>query len=182
MKNPSEQLLRKLLENFNSGQYDEAEKLALSITQEFPKHQFSWKVLGLLFGLTNRFNDSVLSCEKAVELNPKDAEAYNNLSVSLNELGRFNDAIVNSMKSISLKPDYAEAYYNMGIAFQELGKLNEAEVNFKRAIDLKKGFSKAISSLGMVLLRKGKHKEGIGMLRIGDGSIFFDTNNGVTIQ
>ena len=123
-----------------------------------------------------------MSCEKAVELNPKDAEAYNNLSVSLNELGRFNDAIVNSMKSISLKPDYAEAYYNMGIAFQELGKLNEAEVNFKRAIDLKKGFSKAISSLGMVLLRKGIHIEGIGMLRIGDGSIFFDTNNGVTIQ
>ena len=43
---PSQAQLRSLLEHYQNGRYDDAEKLAKSITQEFPKHQFGWKVLG----------------------------------------------------------------------------------------------------------------------------------------
>ena len=40
---PSKQQLNKLLEYYQTGQYGDAEKLAVSITQEFPSHNFSWK-------------------------------------------------------------------------------------------------------------------------------------------
>ena len=43
--NPSQDLLIRLLEMYQNGRYREAEKLATSISQEFPKHQFAWKVL-----------------------------------------------------------------------------------------------------------------------------------------
>jgi hypothetical protein len=37
---PSEQQLNTLLEHYQAGRYGDAEKLAVSITQEFPKHHF----------------------------------------------------------------------------------------------------------------------------------------------
>ena len=43
---PSQQQLNNLSEHYQSGRLEEAEKLALSLTQEFPKHQFGWKALG----------------------------------------------------------------------------------------------------------------------------------------
>ena len=45
-ENPSQQQLSSLLEHYQNGRLNKAEKLALSITNEFPKHQFAWKVLG----------------------------------------------------------------------------------------------------------------------------------------
>ena len=38
-KKPSQQQLNSLLELYQTGKYPDAEKLSLSITQEFPKHQ-----------------------------------------------------------------------------------------------------------------------------------------------
>ena len=46
---PSKQQLNDLLEYYQAGRYEDAEKLSLSITQEFPKHQFAWKVLGVCY-------------------------------------------------------------------------------------------------------------------------------------
>ena len=49
-KVPSQQQSSSLLEYYQTGQYGDAEKLAKSITQQFPQHQFAWKVLGAIFG------------------------------------------------------------------------------------------------------------------------------------
>ena len=46
---PSQQQLNILLEHYQSGRLDDAEKLATSISEDFPKHQFAWKVLGAVF-------------------------------------------------------------------------------------------------------------------------------------
>ena len=35
-----------LLEHYQAGRLEEAEALATSLTQQFPKHPFGWKVLG----------------------------------------------------------------------------------------------------------------------------------------
>ena len=43
--NPSQQQLTSLLEHYQNRRFNDAEKLAVSITNEFPKHQFAWKVL-----------------------------------------------------------------------------------------------------------------------------------------
>ena len=44
-KKPSQQQLNSLLELYQTGRYVDAEKLSVSITEEFPKHPFAWKVL-----------------------------------------------------------------------------------------------------------------------------------------
>ena len=54
---PSPQQLNILLGYYQAGRYADAEKLSLSITQEFPKHQFSWKVLGATLKQMGKINE-----------------------------------------------------------------------------------------------------------------------------
>ena len=59
--------------------------------------------------------------------------------------------------------------------------MEEAKVSYEKAIDLNNGYASAIAGLGSVLMKKGQHKEGLEKLRVGNGSIRFDIDNGVTI-
>ena len=90
--NPSQQQLNSLLEHYQNARFNDAEKLAIHITQTFPKHQFAWQVLGAVLGATGRKSEAVDAIQTAIELSPKDAEAHSNLGVILKELGRLDDA------------------------------------------------------------------------------------------
>ena len=136
-KKPSQEQLNSLLELYQTGKYPDAEKLSVSITEEFPKHPFAWKVLGIVFKQMGKINESLIAGQKSVQLDPQDAEAYSNLGIILEELGRLNEAEVSLRQAITLKPDYAEAHNNLGIILEELGRLNEAEVSLRQAITLK---------------------------------------------
>ena len=148
---PSQQQINGLFEHYKSGQYDEAEKLALSITQRFPKHQFSWKILGSIFSQTGRNTEALNANKKAVTLSPQDADALYNLGVTLQELGRTEEGAEVFRKAIVLKPDFANAHYNLGFLLKELGKLEESEASYKQAILLMPDYAEAHSNLGNTL-------------------------------
>ena len=135
---PPQEQLDILLKYYQTGRYEDVEKLSLSITQEFPKHQFAWKVLGAALKQMGKINESLVATQKSVQVKPQDADAHNNLGVMLKELGRLDEAETSYRKAIALKPDYAQAYYNLGITLQELGRLGEAEASFTQAIALNK--------------------------------------------
>ena len=156
---PSQQQLNNLLDYYQTGRFDNAEKLAVSITQQFPKHQFGWKVLGLILGQTGRNNEAENACQKVVELSPQDADAHLNLGVTLNALGRLDEAEISYTQAIGLKPDYAEAHNNLGNTLKELGRLNEAEASYTEAIALKPDYAKAHSNLGIMFYELGRLDE-----------------------
>ena len=83
--NPSQEQLSSLLEHYQNGRFSDAEKLAKFITQEFPKHQFGWKVLGAVLQQTGRSVESLIPMQKSVQLAPQDAEAHSNLGATLKE-------------------------------------------------------------------------------------------------
>ena len=140
---PSQQQLNNLLEHYQNGRYNDAKHLAASITEQFPEHQFSWKVLGALLRQTDRISEALKANQKAVALSPQDAEAHNNLGNTLKELGRLDEAEASCRQAIALKPDFTEAHYNLGNTLKELGRLEEAEVSYKQAIALKSEYSSA---------------------------------------
>jgi len=158
-KKPSQQQLNSLLELYQTGRYVDAEKLSVSITEEFPKHPFAWKVLAVVLKQNKRLNESLVASQKSVQLNPQDAEAHSNLGVTLKELGRLNEAQASYKQAITLKPDLAVAHNNLGNILQELGRLNEAEASYKQAITLKPDYAEAHSNLGFTLKEQGRLKE-----------------------
>ena len=161
VNNPSQQQLNILLGHYQNGQLDDAEKLSISITNEFPTHQFAWKVLGAVLNQLGRIPESLVAKEKAVKLSPNDAEAHNNLGNTLKELGRLEESEVSYNQAIALKPDFAGAYNNLGNTLQELEKLNEAVASYKQSISLKPDFAEAHYNLGITLKELGKLEDSL---------------------
>ena len=158
-KEPSQGQLSSLLEHYQNGRYVEAEKLATSITNEFPKHQFGWKVLGIVLKKSGRVSESLVASQRAVQLAPQDANAHYNLANTFTELGRLAEAEASFKQSIALNPDFADAHYNLANTFKELGRLEEAEASFKQSIALQADFVKAHSNLGNTLQELGRLRE-----------------------
>ena len=156
---PPQELLNSLLGHYQNGRLSDAEKLAVSITNEFPNHQVGWKVLGAVLGQTERKSEAVDANQTAVALSPQDTEAHSNLGITLKELGRLDESEASLNQAIALKPDFAEAHYNLGITLKELGRLDEAEASLNQAIALKPDFAEAHSNLGNTLKELGRLDE-----------------------
>ena len=113
---PSQEQLSNLLEYYQDGRLGDSEKLAMEITQEFPEHQFGWKVLSAILVQTDRNSEAVDASQTAVTLSPLDADAHYNLGVTLQELGRLDDALASYDQAIVLnkkEPGYVSAYANL---------------------------------------------------------------------
>lgn len=157
--NPPQKLLIGLLEHYQSARFKDAEELAQKIIQDFPEHQFSWKMLAAVFKATGRKSKAVVASQKAVELFPQDAEAHSHLGVVLKEVGRLDEAKRCFKKALSLKSDYVEAHYNLGLTLREFMELDEAAECFKRAIALKPNVAEAHNNLGITLQEVGKFQD-----------------------
>ena len=153
---PSKNDIASLEKYFNDGQLNEAEELAISLTQKFPKHQFSWKVLGAVLNQTGRITESLIPCQKAVQLAPHDVDAHYNLGVTFEALSRLEESEAALLQAIVLKPDFAEAHADLGNTLKEMGRLEEAEAALLRAIALQPDFAGAYNNLGVVLTAMGK--------------------------
>jgi len=159
--NPSQQQLSHLLEYYQNGRFNEAEKLAITISKDFPNHPFSWKVLGAVLGTTGRKSEAVDANQTAVALSPQDADAHFNLGNTLKELGRLDEALASYTQAIALKPDFAQAHYNLGNTLKDLGRLDEALTSFTQAIALKPDFAQAHYNLGNTLKDLGRLDEAL---------------------
>ena len=156
---PPQELLNSLLEYYQHRRFNDAEKLAVSIINEFPKHQFSWKVLAAVFGATGRKCEALEANQTAVALSPQDASAHSNLGITLHELGRLDEAEASYKRAIALKPDLAEIHYNLGNMLRELGRLEEAKASYNQALALKPDYVEAHSNLGITLHELGRLDE-----------------------
>ena len=159
VEEPSQDQLNRLLGHYQSGRLTDAEPLAASLTQQFPNHPFGWTVLGAIYQQTGMLSASLAAKQKAAELSPQDAEAYNNLGNTLRELHRLDEAERSLKQAIALNPDYAEAHNNLGATLKELGRLDEAERSLKQAIALKPDYANAHNNLGNTLQGLGRLDE-----------------------
>ena len=153
---PSKTQLSQLLEHFQTGLFDEAEKFARSLIKGSPNHHFAWKVLGAVLTQTGRPADSLNALQKSLELAPTDAEVHCHLGITLHQLNRLEEAEASYAKAIALRPDFCEAHNNMGNTLRELGRLEEAEVSYANAITVRPDYAKAHYNLGTVLREQGK--------------------------
>jgi len=156
---PSQSQVDNLLGHYQNGRYDEAEKLAVIVTQKFPKYQLGWKVLGALLKQTGRVLESLVPSQKATVLSPQDAEAHNNLGITLQELDRLEEAEISLRQAVTLRPDFPIAHNNLGNTLQELGRLEEAEASYTQAIALKPDSPESYNNLGNTLQELARLEE-----------------------
>ena len=70
------------------------------------------------------------------ELEPRDADFYNNRGIAYGERGQYDDAISDFTRALEINPRYAEAYYNRGLAYIRKGQYDQAISDFNKAVEI----------------------------------------------
>ena len=160
--NPPQEVVNKLIKYFQESSYDNTEKLAKSLTEEFPKHQLSWKILGAVLHKSGKKHQALDAMRKSVELNFGDSEAHNNLGVVYQEINKFKEAEKSYRQALIIKPNYAEAFNHLGNTLavpsmsypkteKKLSQLKDAESYYKQALMIKHDYFEAHYNLGILL-------------------------------
>jgi TolB-like protein len=94
--------------------------------------------------------------QKALKLEPGNAEISRILGFLYRCLGRFEEAILLNKKSISLDPLKPITYFNYGQLLYHANKYEEAIASYKKLLEINPKFPRAHIFLGKVYLMEGK--------------------------
>ncbi|MDO8812537.1 MAG: tetratricopeptide repeat protein [Gallionella sp.] len=155
-KSPVHQEIGALVSLFNQQRYMEAELLARSMTENFPRFGFGWKVMGAASNQMGRSADALASLQKAAALLPVDEEVHYNLGSTLHNLGRLDEAAASYRRALTIKSDYVEAHNNLGNILKDMGLLDEAATSYRRALQIRSGYAEAHCNLGNTLRELGQ--------------------------
>jgi tetratricopeptide (TPR) repeat protein len=109
--------------------------------------------------------EAIQEYRTAIALDPKFAQAHNNLGLAMYDKGEREEAIQEYRTAIRLDPKDAKAHVNLGNALYVKGDLEEAIQEFRTAIRLDPKDAKAHSNLGSALAAKGEREEAIQEFR-----------------
>jgi predicted O-linked N-acetylglucosamine transferase (SPINDLY family) len=134
------------------GKLADAERCYREVLQRQPNHFAALHLLGVISGQTGRSEEGVELIKRAIGLNPKVAEAHNNLGNALRDLKRHEEALASYDQAIVLKQDYANAHNNRGNVLRDLKRPEEAQASYDRAIALKPAVAEAHNNRGNALM------------------------------
>ena len=159
MSDTLETLIRKLIAALEREDFDEAIEICSQIINH-PDAGDEIKADTLLnransYDNKGEYDRAIQDYDKAIELNPNDAEAYNNRGVAYENKEEYDRAIQDFDKAIELNPNDAEAYRNRGIAYEHKEEHDRAIQDFDKAIELDPNDAEAYRDRGIAY----EHKE-----------------------
>jgi tetratricopeptide (TPR) repeat protein len=98
---------------------------------------------GMDFYNQDKFEEAIQAYDKVIEINPRNAEAYNNKGTALGVLGKYSEALQAFEKAKTINSSYAEAWYNMGVIFDLQGKYYPAIQAYNEATRINPEYQKA---------------------------------------
>ena len=102
---------------------------------------------------------------RAVQAQPLNVEAQNNLANSLIYLGRRGEAAAVYLKVLEISPCYAKAHNNLANLFSEEGRLRAARTHYEQALVCEPDFALAYYNFGNLHLRSGRNAEAVKYYR-----------------
>jgi hypothetical protein len=107
------------------------------------------------------WKNSVTLFSRAVQANPNNYLAHNNLGFTLAQRGRFEEAVGHYQTAIRLNPNYLDALFNLASTLEILGRREEAISWYGRVLDLNPSLARPHRQLGRLLLHEGKREEAL---------------------
>ena len=106
----------------------------------------TWEKFGIIKKAEGDLEGALAGYNKAIELNPELATAYNGRGRVKRAKKDLDGALADFKKAIELKPDLAAAYSNRGGTKQAKGDLAGAIADYSRAIELKPDLAAAYNN------------------------------------
>jgi len=99
--------------------------------------------------------------EKAIALNPANAEAHTNLGLAWEQLGRIDDALAEHQAAVKLEPRLALGHNNLGNIHAKLERADDAIADFQEALRLNPNLKGVHSNLALALTMAGRLPEAV---------------------
>ncbi len=116
---------------------------------------------GTMQYMSGRGAEAIVHYDRAIELSPHCARAYNNRGGARLILSDHTEAISDFNMAIELAPAYVSAYHNRANAYLDAEEYAKAVVDYTRAIELNPQFVKAYFGRGYAHLSLGHYDEAI---------------------
>lgn len=110
---------------------------------------------GIIFFKKNNLLEAEKQFKKALEVNPKYAEAYNNLGLTFKKQKKLSKAMENYNSALKITPEYPECLNNLGVIYDQQGKLDKAIELFRKALEIRLNYPEAHLNLAVSLEKKG---------------------------
>ena len=151
------------------GHSDWARDVLQSLAEADAKNALYPYWLGRLSYDGHQYPVAIAHFQRAIELDPQMARAYDNLGLCYYYENKNDLAIANYEKAIELEKGSVHPspwpYLNLAIAQQFLNKLDDAEMNLHESLRLDPDFAKAHFQLGTVLEDEGKLEPALAELK-----------------
>jgi tetratricopeptide (TPR) repeat protein len=141
--------------------YCNVETLWVDTLQKNPTCWMAHNNLGLTLLQKGKVEEAITHFQKALAINPNEAEGHNNLGNALLKRGNVDEAIVHYQKALQITPDLAEAHNNLGNALVRKGSVDEAIVHYQKALQITPDLAETHNNLGNALVQKGNVDEAI---------------------
>ncbi|MCZ8277192.1 MAG: tetratricopeptide repeat protein [Acetobacteraceae bacterium] len=99
----------------------------------------------------NRYEDALVSLDRAIALDPNRANAHKNRGVALTHMKRLKDSVAALDRAIALDPDDAEAHNHRACALMDQFKLEDALAGIEKALSLRPGSPAFLVNKALVL-------------------------------
>jgi len=117
--------------------------------------------LGDSFQRLGQFEEAIQSYARSLELEPKNAPAWNNRGFANFNINRWNEALRCYDESMRSDPSYAVAWYNYGYTLQLSGRLNDSKDYYQKAVELDPEDKIAWNNLANVHYNQGQYERSI---------------------
>lgn len=109
----------------------------------------------------SRWYNGISLWSYALQVNPGNYMAHDNLGNALVENGDTAHALDYYTKALSLNPNYAEAEDDFGMVLVQRGKPGDAIPHYLRALNIRPHYAEACIDLGEALVEKGAYDDAI---------------------
>lgn len=103
----------------------------------------------------NRFKKAREELSQAIEIDPKNAEAYFWRARTFIRMGQYDDAIADLQAVVDLNPRYSPAYDNLGWLFMRRNKYDESLTHLNKSIELQADNGWAYYMRSRIFFKKG---------------------------
>ena len=124
-----------------------------------PTHAFALHFKGYGLAQLGRFEEGLALLERALELQPRNADFHGNLGIIHYVLGDLPRAIRSLERAIELAPKMAEPHSNLAMALRDAGEPERALSAVRRALELAPELPAARLNYALVLLALGRFAE-----------------------
>ena len=116
---------------------------------------------GNVLKIQNKYHEAIDLYKRAISLNNKFSEAYNNLANTQKKIGDNENAKNNYIQAIKSNKSNFGAFFNLANLYRSEKKFEKAIDNYKKVLELNPQFVESMNNIGSINLILGNFENGI---------------------